>query len=433
MAITTSTKRHKNNKNKKGVELSAVAIGTSMETEPEDSTIGNEFNLSPTQDSIRDWFLPVLSTAFLITANTVGASCLVLPELAAGPGLPLFGGVSLVTYAINLVSGLIMAEVAIRQYEASGQDGSSSFKDFADASFQSELVSSGIAWVSILTNAAILAFTFDKAAQVGSHQLGLGDPTTVLFGFVALVGVTLSSLSRENLSNVASVCVAGLFASFAALLLPGLAALQDPMATMMAPPVVDAPIAAAAQAFPILLLSLVYQNIVPSVAKILNYERSKVTASLALGSFIPLAMYMLLNGGWAVTGFSMATIAGSSIGTTMSVAEEFDSFFASSSSETSQDDTVDDTFSMPAVAAAVAVPLAVILGMGDGVDMTAALGLAGSIGTPLLYGVVPAAMAYQQQEQDRSLPAEASLAALALASTGMVGQTLVEQVSAIVA
>ena len=428
--------------NKRSPELSAVAIGT--------KDLGSYSSTEQELDNdnfVEDWALPVLSTSFLITANTVGASCLVLPDLAAGPGFATTLGVSVLTYLINLVSGLVMAEVAIKQYESSGSEVASSFKDFADTSFDSSLVSNAIAWVSILTNAGVLAFTFSKAGEIGSELLGgVVDPITASFGFVGLVGVMLSTLDGEKLSGVASVCVAGLFASFAGLLLPGLASVQDPMATLLAPGVADSCMGSATQAFPIILLSLVYQNIVPSVTKILNYDRQKTTASLALGSFIPFAMYMAwcfasMGGGLdtsvgfagpLLTGFTLATIAGSSIGTTMSVAEEFDSFFKvsddDSEKETAPSNTEKaDVFSVPAVVASLAVPMAGALLGGD--DMTVALGLAGSIGTPLLYGAVPALMAWNQRQESRHqknlVPGGmASLGALGLASTGFVGEEL---------
>ena len=207
----------------------------------------------------------------------------------------------------------------------------------------------------------------------------------------------------------------------------------------------------AAQAFPIILLSLVYQNIVPSVTKILGYDRQKTTASLALGSFIPFAMYMAwlfasmgggidTSAGFAgplLTGFTFATIAGSSIGTTMSVAEECDSFLKTMSttdldiaptrSSTDDDKDNNDVFSLPAVAASLAIPMAGVLLGGE--DMIGALGVAGSIGTPLLYGAVPALMAWNQRQesqyQKNLVPGGmASLGALGLASTGFVGEEL---------
>jgi len=402
-------------------------------------------------NAMKEWALPVLSTSLLITANTVGASCLVLPELAAGPGFLPTLGIAAITYLINLMSGLCLAEVAIKQYEASGSDVASSFKNFADTSFESPMISSAIAGISILTNTGILAFTFAKAGEVGSELTGgLVDPLTATFGFVGIVGTLLRTLDGEKLSGVASICVAGLFVSFSGLLLPGLASVQDPVATLLAPGVTDdCLLGSVAQVFPILLLSLVYQNIVPSVTKILNYDRRKTTASLALGSFIPFVMYMAwcfasMGGGIdtslgfagpLMTGFTLATIAGSSIGTTMSVAEEFDSFFKSDGGaeiaaidDPTPIDTNSETFSFPAVAASLAISMAGAVWGGD--DMTVALGLAGSIGTPILYGAVPALMAWNQRQESHCQKKNlvpggiASLGALGLASTGFVGQEL---------
>lgn len=55
--------------------LSAVAIDSSWN------------NRETEQASLWNQIQPILSTALLITGNTVGASCLVLPEMAARPGM----------------------------------------------------------------------------------------------------------------------------------------------------------------------------------------------------------------------------------------------------------------------------------------------------------------------------------------------------------
>jgi tyrosine-specific transport protein len=390
----------------------------------------------------------VLSTAFLITANTVGASCLILPDLAAGPGFMNTCIVSLGVYIINLVSGLCMAEVAIKQYEADGADVPSSFKEFADKSFQSDIVANIIATISILTNACVLVFTFAKAGEMASTLLaGAVDPTVASLGFVTALGAMMSTFTAGNLSTVASMCVGALFVAFGGFLIPGLMAVQDPWGTLTAPGI-DASLSSVGQVVPIILLSLVYQNIVPSVTKILNYDRKKTVASLSLGSFIPLAMYLLFcfaslgggldvssAGGPLMTLFTLATIGGSSVGTSMSVAEEFDSFFKTNekdqtSAATSEEDELAENyvFSLPAVVAALVVPV-----LGDmlaGEDMTGALSLAGSFGSPLLYGVVPAIMAWNQRQEEKRQQQNlvpggfASLGALGLAATGFVGQEL---------
>ena len=82
-------------------------------------------------------------------------------------------------------------------------------------------------------------------------------------------------------------------------------------------------------AAPIFLTALQFQNVVPSLTKILKYDRSKTTAAILLGSFAPLVMYLawcfavLGNGietseatvaGPLFALFSASTLFGSSLG-----------------------------------------------------------------------------------------------------------------------
>jgi len=48
-------------------------------------------------------------------------------------------------------------------------------------------------------------------------------------------------------------------------------------------------------AFPILFLSLVFQNVVPTVVTQLEGDRQKITKSLVIGTFIPLLMFLTWN------------------------------------------------------------------------------------------------------------------------------------------
>ena len=95
--------------------LDAINIPGSMAVVPEEegddgSSPSLSWNLADIQS--------VLTTALLVTGNTVGAGALVLPELAAKPGFAISTAMFSVAYLINLMSGLILAEVAIKQHEA---------------------------------------------------------------------------------------------------------------------------------------------------------------------------------------------------------------------------------------------------------------------------------------------------------------------------
>lgn len=57
-------------------------------------------------ESLWSTIQPVLSTALLITGNTVGASCLILPEMAAQPGMSFSFDLPLTIHDIRTVSNL---------------------------------------------------------------------------------------------------------------------------------------------------------------------------------------------------------------------------------------------------------------------------------------------------------------------------------------
>lgn len=104
-------------------------------------------------DIIKDSIVPIGSASLLITSNTVGAGMMTLPELASGPGLLATSGLMILTYIINLISGLLIAEVSINQYESN--DGSSaknvpsSFKELTDVNFESLHVGTFVSAVSM--------------------------------------------------------------------------------------------------------------------------------------------------------------------------------------------------------------------------------------------------------------------------------------------
>merc|ERR1712151_713088 len=76
-------------------------------------------SISSSSSSIRENIGPILSCSLLVTGNTVGAGTMVLPEIASGPGtfpsLLVFIGL----YLVNVLSGIIIGEVSIQQYEKS--------------------------------------------------------------------------------------------------------------------------------------------------------------------------------------------------------------------------------------------------------------------------------------------------------------------------
>jgi hypothetical protein len=88
-----------------------------------------------------------------------------------------------------------------------------------------------------------------------------------------------------------------------------------------------------------------------------------------------------------------------------------------------------DIFSLPAVLISLALPLAGVVACA-GHDMNDALGVAGSFGSPLLYGILPAMMAMNQRkkttiETQPLVPGGmVSVGALGLAAVTYIGEGL---------
>jgi tyrosine-specific transport protein len=202
-------------------------------------------------------------------------------------------------------------------------------------------------------------------------------------------------------------------------------------------------------------MSLIFQNIVPTVTRILDYDRTKIVTSLILGSLIPCLMYIawcmaVLGGGVDTSAvgingplftlFTAVTIAGSNLGCATSMAEEFETYLrpkakdgkeeaVTSSKETSLGGRKNDLFSAPAVL--IPAVLAVALGHFFSEDLTELLKLAGAYGSPLLYGALPVMMALTQRQKSVSVPnlvpgGLLSLGMVGMASTALIGSEIFE-------
>lgn len=382
--------------------------------------------------SIIEWgsFQSILTTALLVTGNTVGAGTLALPALSAKPGLCLSTGMFAVAYVVNLLSGLILAEVAIKQNEANGQDAPSSFREFAASTMDWPLATNGIAAVCLFVNICACTYSLGQVGVILSELVGI-DHAAMSALCAALLAVLGATQSRVQISQITSIFVTGLFISLAGLLLPGLPHVQDPLGTFLSPGTSPNVIAGMREAAPIMLTTLIFQNIVPPVAKILDYDRVKVVVALVIGSFLPLLMYLawsfvVLGGGVnPVVGvgspimsvFSVTAVTGSAIGCTMAASEELQAILDGTDNNivaiegklvevvprTDKDQAIvseqqQPAYSWPAVVTAVSVPLVCSIMCPNG-DYAQALRLSGGFGIPILYGAIPVAMAWTQRQK----------------------------------
>ena len=345
-------------------------------------------------------------------------------------------------FGINLLSGLIIAELAIEQHERS-EDGDipSSFKDFADATLQNPMAGNAIASMSVFINWCVLSFSLVRGGEMVSTYLLAGTEGGLIAGqgtatacLAATVATLVATQTTERLSGFASVAVAVLFASFAGMMLPGLAGVSDPMGTLLAPGTATAgeALGSAAIAAPIFIQCMIYQNIVPSVTKILGFDRTKSAAAIFLGSLIPIIMFMafcfaVLGGGLdnSMSGggspffaaFSVASIFGSTVAGIMSIAEEFDSVLSNwfqslpssvvevaapslTPEEKGSNHIQPQTVSIPSVVLATVPPLLAGLAFSGGEEFSTALSCSGQL-CPLLYGVLPVLLTFAKCDNNR--------------------------------
>lgn len=407
----------------------------------------------------------ILSAALLITGNTVGAGCLVLPEVAAGPGMAITTVAFIVSWLMNLLSAVVITDLTI----SAADDGSkpTSFQDLATTHFRSPAAGTVVSALSVLCNACVLAFDLRQSGIVGAASYNTSSAPSISLAVAASLVAVLTTRSTPQLARVGNLAVTVVLLTMGAVLVPGLAAVSDVGATFGGAPSTTT---TTSTMLPIVLMSLVFQNIVPTVVQLLDYQRESCVAALTLGSFVPLLLYVAWciaglgggldavvvgssssNGMLLLTGFTLATLGGSSLCSSMSLANEFTSLFPIGGRDDDKPAAGSATnnkaaASFPAALMAVAVPLAAALFWQDSsgrAGLTDALALAGSVGSPLLYGVLPALMVWQnnktsdQEEEELEdndvaflpLPSSVSSLLLGVGSSAFVGHELLEKVS----
>jgi hypothetical protein len=168
--------------------------------------------------------------------------------------------------------------------------------------------------------------------------------------------------------------------------------------------------------------------------------------AIALGSLLPMIMYVsfcfveigsggmastMSTGGVLMEGIKVSSLIGSAMACTMSISQEVSLFiggdgentndkYGTSSFLNNEDDTIEmldvrskkecltdgggagsKTLSLPSVALSVIPPLlaGIYLSGNEGDGILSALSISGSYGTPLLYGIVPVLLAWNQRSK----------------------------------
>jgi tyrosine-specific transport protein len=250
----------------------------------------------------------VLGAASLVAGTMVGAGVLALPAATAPVGfLPSTAAMG-VGWMYMTMSGLLIAELSINRLGQSGKPGKGMLDLYEDSLGPRWSKIGSIAYFGLhycLLVAYIAQGGANLNALLGLENLNLpsGVPQA---SFAALCAAGLFSATPsmvEKVNNLFVLVLAGAFmgilglgartADFAALID---ASNQHPEHTL--------------DAFPIIFLSLVYHNIVPTVVNQLEGDRGKITKAIVGGTTLPTLMFLAWN---AVVLGNMDPSAGDSI------------------------------------------------------------------------------------------------------------------------
>lgn len=235
----------------------------------------------------------VFGGASLVAGTMVGAGILALPAATADVGFIPSTGAMGIGWLYMTMSGLLIAELSINRMGQSGLPGQGML-DLYEDSLGDKWSKVGSAAYFGLHYCLLVAYIAQGGsnlnALLGFDAMGLpaGVPQ-VAFATTAATGLYLAKPAAIEAANnlfvsVLAVVFLGIIACGAST--ADFHALIDP-ANQHPDQVVDA--------LPIIFLSLVYHNVVPTVVNQLEGDRSKITKAILYGTSVPTVMFLLWN------------------------------------------------------------------------------------------------------------------------------------------
>jgi tyrosine-specific transport protein len=238
----------------------------------------------------------VLGATALIAGTTVGAGILALPAATAPVGfLPSTAAMG-IGWAYMTMSGLLIAELSINRLGQSGKPGQGML-DLYEDSLGPNWSKVGSASYFFLHYAVVVAYIAQGGVNLDGllKYFGLSDVAQLpgigqaLFASICASGLFVAS--KKQVEKVNNVFVLVLAAAFTGIICLGaqtadFSSLTD-LSNQHPELVVDA--------FPIIFLSLVFQNVVPTVVNQLEGDRSKITKAIISGTTFPTLMFVAWN------------------------------------------------------------------------------------------------------------------------------------------
>lgn len=238
----------------------------------------------------------VVGAATLVAGTMVGAGILALPSATAPVGfLPSTAAMG-IGWLYMTMSGLLIAELSINRLGQSGKPGQGMLDLYAQTL--------GPVWSKIgsvayffLHYALMVAYIAQGGVNLDGGLSGLGlDGISNVPGigqvlFAGTCGLGLYGASPSLVEKANSLFVLVLGAAFLGIVVLG--ATTADFASLV--DISNQHPENVANAFPIIFLSLVYQNIVPTVVKQLEGDRKKIKQAIVIGTTLPTLMFVAWN------------------------------------------------------------------------------------------------------------------------------------------
>ena len=228
------------------------------------------------------------SAIALVAGTTVGAGVLALPSVSYEVGFfPSLGGL-VIAWLVMVSSSLSIAEVSanLAKQDAEKFEGKSFLTLIQGVFGQQGYYLATFVYISL--HYALLVAYDSGAADVIARATGLPENTSVAL-FAATMGLVCGFGTESFVSLVNNSFFALVLAAFAGLLVIGIPAITPSHLIETFRP------ALLGSALPVMVLSFVHHNIVPTVSQSLQYDKERIVRTVLAGSGIPLVMFLLWN------------------------------------------------------------------------------------------------------------------------------------------
>ena len=232
-----------------------------------------------------------LGAAALVAGTTIGAGVLALPAATVSSGFLPSTGALILSWVYMTISGLLLAELSLNRIAETGRPGSGILDLY------NRYLGENTRWLGsaayfflhyVVMTAYISQGGSNLASLMGAYGVSSQAGQTL---FAVTSGSFLYLASQNQAEKVNNLLVFGVFATFLGLVACGVPTVNFAELVSSTHTHPENVLSAA----PILFLSLVYQNIVPTVVNQLEGDRTKIMKAIIGGTFAPLIMFIMWN------------------------------------------------------------------------------------------------------------------------------------------